>query len=69
MNLINLFLTGRGEIHFVRQAWIVWSVAYVKRDKIRFANFTRYRGSRQGLVQARTLTTARVNIRIAGLKR
>ena len=40
----------------MRQAWIVWSVAYVKRDKIRFANFTRYRGSRQGLVQARTLT-------------
>ena len=53
----------------MRHAWIVRSVAHVKRDKIRFANFTHYRGSRQGLVQARTLTTARVNIRIAGLKR
>ena len=40
----------------MRHAGIVRSVAHVKRDKIRFANFTHYRGSRQGLVQARTLT-------------
>ena len=33
----------------------------VKRVKTRFASFARYRGSRQGLVQARTLLVARVN--------
>mgnify|MGYP006914796799 CR=1 FL=1 len=31
-------------------------ILFFTTSKLRFANFTRYRGSRQGLVQARTLT-------------
>ena len=34
----------------------------VKRVKTRFASFARYRGSRQGLVQARTLTRCSRNV-------